>query len=44
MMINLKNNILPNLMFMLAVVVVPLCLMAVASIGVREELLTILGV
>jgi len=43
-MVNLKNNILPNLIFMLAVIVVPVCFMLVASIGVREELLTIIGV
>ncbi|MFA5318234.1 MAG: hypothetical protein WC323_02050 [Patescibacteria group bacterium] len=36
---NIKTNILPNLIFILAVVVIPLCFMLVASIGRAEELL-----
>jgi len=43
-MVNLKNSILPNLIFMLVVAIVPVCLMAVASIGAQEELLTIFGI
>lgn len=41
---NIKANLLPNIIFMLAVIVVPVCFMLVASIGVQEELLTIIGI
>lgn len=42
-MVNLRNNFFPNLIFMLAVIIVPTILMMVASIGANTELINIFG-
>ena len=42
-MTNMKINILPNLIFVSMVVVVPLCFMLVAAVGVESDILTVLA-
>jgi len=38
-MLNIKKNILPNFVFMLAVVVIPICFMLMATIGDETDVL-----
>ena len=43
MIMNIKTNIIPNIVFILAVIVVPVFFMAIASVGVDSEVLKILA-
>jgi len=42
-MLNIKKNILPNLVFVLAVVVIPVCFVLVATIGNETDMLLALA-
>jgi len=39
----IKKNILPNIIFILAVVVIPICFMALASVGMENEMMVVLA-
>jgi len=42
-MLNIKKNILPNIVFVLAVIVIPVCFMLVATIGNETDALLALA-